>query len=37
MDIKVGDIVAIKGREQRVTRRSVKYVTLAQSGTVLLE
>ena len=37
MDIKVGDIIAIKGREQRVTRRSVKYVTLAQSGTVLLE
>ena len=37
MDIKVGDIVAIKGREQRVTRRSVKYVALAQSGTVLLE
>lgn len=37
MDIKVGDIIAIKGREQRVTRRSVKYVTLSRSGTVLLE
>ena len=37
MDIKVGDIVKIKGSEQRVTGRSVKYVTLAQSGTVLLE
>ena len=33
MDIKIGDIIRIRGREQRVTRRSAKYVTLSHSGT----
>ena len=34
MDIKVGDIVRVGGRKQRITRRNVEYVTLSQSGTV---
>lgn len=34
MDIKVGDIVRVGGRKQRIIRRSVEYVTLSQSGTV---
>ena len=34
MDIKIGDIIRIRGREQRVTRRSAKYVTLSHSGTM---
>ena len=34
MDIKVGNIIRIRGCEQRVTRRSAKYITLSHSGTI---
>lgn len=37
MNIKIGDIVRIRGREQRVTQRSAKYVTLSHSGTMPIE
>ena len=37
MDIKIGDIIRIMGREQRVTQRSAKYVTLSHSGTMPIE
>lgn len=37
MDIKVGDIMRIDGREQRVTQRSAKYVTVSHSGTMRIE
>lgn len=37
MDIKVGDIVRVYGRKERITRRSAKYVTLSHTGTMPIE
>lgn len=37
MDIKVGDVVKVHGRKERITRRSVKYVTLSHTGTMPID
>ena len=37
MNIKVGDIIKVNGRKERITRRSVKYVTLSHTGTMPID
>ena len=37
MDIKVGDVVRVHGRKGRITRRSVKYVTLSHTGAMPID